>query len=243
MGAKKSDPANFKKGGSLSAVVVLAIVVVTLVVFNANKKAIYQPPQNTDTTMAKKALDISDMVPDYFQYQVEKVIAATKKASFKAKITTDGGFYGYWTQSGDNYRFESPPKLNLIIINSAKKKVWVVNLTRKIAFETPISSSTAGFYRDVSPAFFIEGLSRFANAETKKLEDILPSDNNSKLILTDKGLPKRWEGLRGNKTPCFITWDYLVINNISPAEFELPQGVAITTTTPSPTTTPTAASR
>jgi len=239
---KKSDSAQLKKGGRLSAVVLLAIVAVTLVVFSVNKRAVNQPAQHTDTTAHNKAPYLGGQSPDFFENQLEKVIIATKKAPFKARISTDGGFYGYWTQSGDNYRFESPTKLNLIIINSSKRKVWVVNLTRKIALETAISSSTAGFYSEISPAFFIEGLSRYANAETKRLEDILPSDNKSKLILTDQGLPKRWEGLRSNKTPCFISWDYIQINNISPAEFELPQGVAITPATPSQTTTAAAAS-
>ncbi|MHB8840422.1 MAG: hypothetical protein ACYC56_01320 [Candidatus Aquicultor sp.] len=237
---KKSDSAQLKKGGQLSAVVLLAIVVVTLVAFNVNKRVVNQPAKNTDTTTNKKAPDLGNKAPDFFERQLEQVISATKKAPFKAKVVTDGGFYGFWTQSGDNYRFESPPKLNLIIINSSKKKVWVVNLTRKVALETPISSSTASFYSELSPAFFIEGLSRYANAETKRLEDILPSDNNSKLMLTKQGLPKRWEGLRSNKTPCFISWDYIQINNISPAEFELPKGIAITPTPPSQIATATA---
>lgn len=241
MDIKKSDSAHAKQGGSLPAIVLLALVAITLVVFNVNKRAGNLPAQNTSTTAAKKAANVADKIPEFFQQKLENVISATKKAPFKAKITTDGGFYGYWTQNGDDYRFESPSKLNLIIINASKKKVWVVNLTRKVALETAISSETAGFYSELSPAFFIEGLSRFANAETKRLEDILPSDSKSRLILTEQGLPKRWEGSRSNKTPCFISWDYIQINNISPAEFELPKGVATETATPAPATTSTAA--
>ncbi len=241
--SKHSDSAQFKKGGQLSAVVLLAIVAVTLVVFNVNKRVVNQPAKNMDITANKKAPAFGNKAPDFFERRLEQVIRATKKAPFKAKVVTDGGFYGFWTQNGDNYRFESPPKLNLIIINSSKKKVWVVNLTRKVALETPINSSTASFYTELSPAFFIEGLSRYANAETKRLEDILPSDTNSKLMLTERGLPKRWEGLRRDKTPCFISWDYIQVDNISPAEFELPKGVAITPTPPSQVATATAANR
>ncbi len=241
--SKHSDSAQLKKGGQLSAIVLLAIVAITLVVFNVNKRAVNQPAKNIDMTANKKTPGLGDNAPGLFERRLEQVISATKKAPFKARIVTDGGFYGFWTQSGDNYRFESPPKLNLIIINSSKKKVWVVNLSRKVALETPISSSTASFYSELSPAFFIEGLSRYANAETKRLEDILPSDTNSKLILTERGLPKRWEGLRSNKTPCFISWDYIQVDTISPAEFELPKGIAITPQPPSQVATTTAASR
>lgn len=233
------------KPGSTPAITILIITVLTLVVLDYTDRMQTGPlkpagvakdvraPESSKTKGADRAARqnqqaLNSKIPDPLNHNLAKVIDAAKKAPFRARIVTETGLKGYWTQSGDSYRFEDPAKQNLIIFNAKKKRVWVVNTVGKIAIETPVATSAAGTYVDLSPAFFVAGFSDTATAGTRSLEAMLPATGDAKLIFTKQGLPQHWEGPKSDGKNCFIRWEYMQINNISPAEFELPSGLTVT---------------
>lgn len=227
-----------KQSISLPATIVLALIVLFLVFLDATGRLNIDTKKSDRDNMVKETtstLERDNQTSSYKASEVEllserlsSVIEATKKVPFKAKVSTDGGFKGYWTQSGDNYRFEDPSNISIIILNASKRRLWVIDAARKTVVESVLDTTTISSYAELSPALFIEGLSGIASPESKKLEDVLPAGSNANLTFTKEGLPDRWEGLRKNSAPCFIDWDYIQVGNITLAEFELPKGLSVT---------------
>lgn len=170
---------------------------------------------------------------------LKQIINSVKKVPFKAKIITDTGHKGYWTQSGDNYRLEDPAKQNIIIYNAETKKLWIIDVPGKTASETLLTIDSADSYSTITPALLIGGLSvTTTTAETKTIENIIPVGTRSWLTSTKQGLPDRWEGIRSDGSKCFVDWEYLRFGNISPDHFTLPKGISVvTTSSATPSTT------
>jgi hypothetical protein len=158
---------------------------------------------------------------------MRQILIATKRVPFKARITTESGFKGLWTQNTLNYRFEKPDGTQVIIFNAGKQRLWVVDLEKKVAFETKFNAQSADAYAEFSPLMFLETLSSSTETASRNLEDILPSGKNSSLTFSAIGLPKRWTGLKKDGTPTFITWDYLQTAETSESAFELPEKTVI----------------
>lgn len=231
----KSKIDNFKAGlkkkrpGSLPAILILVLTVATLIIFDiTDRMTIPKPAQNNEDALTANMVnrDSSNSLND----NLARIIKAAKKTPFKAKITTENGFKGYWTQSGDNYRFEDPSKQNVVIFNASRRTLWVIDITGKVAVETLVNTSTAGSYVELSPAFFVAGYSDTATAGTKTLEDMLPANKHSKLTFTKQGLPETWEGRKRDGSEVFIRWEYIQADIISPSEFVLPEGLSVTKT-------------
>jgi len=217
--------------GALPAVIILIMLVLTLILFNVIDR-IDKPTIETGKKEAVEQTALIRIEKEPLYDLLNKMMDSTKTRPFKAKVHTEAGFIGYWTQNGDNYRFEDPSRTNVIIINASQKKLWVINLPAKSAHETAIDTSNQDNYNELIPTLLFEGLSATATNGAKVLEDILPGGSNSKLTLNRQGLPDRWDGARSNGAACFIDWDYVQVDNIPPSEFELPQGITINTSAP-----------
>lgn len=224
--------------GALPAVIALIILGLILVFFNIIDKS-DDPTIKTNNRASEDRKMLDRVAEEPFHYQLDKIIEATKKKPFKAKITTEVGIKGYWTQSGIDYRFEDPSRSNIIILNSSQEKLWVIDLAAKIAHETPFNTSNLNHHNELIPTLLIEGLSTSTATGTKNLEDILPGGKNAKLTFTPHELPDRWDGSRRDGAACFIDWDYIQLDNISPTEFEPPQGLTIIKPAQGATTTTT----
>ncbi|MDI6716452.1 MAG: hypothetical protein QME63_05865 [Actinomycetota bacterium] len=237
----KSKIVNYKESqrqsrpSRLPPIIILILAVLALVLFDYTNHAVFSPENELSTKMkaenpAKQLVTVNDnniqKPTDLFNYQLNMVIKSAKKIPFKASVTTEQGLKGYWFQSGDNCRFEDSSRINIIIINSSQMKLWVINSERKTALETQLDTSTVNYYLGLSPVLLIEGLSGTPIANTKSLEEILPSGSNLKLTFTKEGLPKRWESSDG-KTKRYIEWFYIQLGNIPRKEFELPEGINI----------------
>lgn len=228
----------WKQSTSLPAIMILVLIAIFLVYFDTTGRLNISTSKNDQENTVNETTGTAKRDNQAESYKVNEsellserlssVIEASKRTPFKAKVLTDGGFKGYWTQSGGNYRFEDPSKVNIIILNSLKQRLWVIDSARKTVIESVLDTSSVSSYTELSPALFIESLSATVSPESKKLEDVLPAGDNSKLTFTNEGLPDRWEGLRKNNTPCFIDWDYIQIGNVPPVEFELPRGLSVT---------------
>ncbi len=215
-----------KKNSSLPAVAVLVLVVITLVVFEIVDMVDNPTSQRVNPIKTSQLAETKSKSIGSLHDQLTKIMSATKKTSFRAKVITNEGFKEYWTQSGRNCRFEDPSRQNIIILNYSKKKLWMVNLAEKTASEVALDTSTADFYAQITPVLLLGGLTNTSTAQTIKLGDVLPSNRGSKLTFTKEGLPRRWEGFKSNNSASFVDWQYIQVNKSIPAsEFELPQGI------------------
>lgn len=212
---------------SVPAVIILALTAITLAIFEIVDNSKAHTPIEANSPSYEQTETASASLPTSFSDQLTELLISVRKTPFKAKITTESGFKGYWVQSGDNYRFENADKQNILIYNAALNKLWVIDMNRKIAVETICDTATADFYKKINPAVFIEGFGSVSDSVTKKLEEMLPSGDAAKLTFTKQGLPDRWESLRGDGKPYFIDWEYEQINNIPSVEFDLPGGISI----------------
>lgn len=217
-----------QRNPSIPAIFVLALTAITLVVFEIVDTVNSPISKKLDLIKTSQFSEAKNESIGPLREQLTKIIAATKKVPFRAKIVTNDGFKEYWTQSGRNFRFEDPSKQNIIILNYAKKRLWIINLAGKSASESAFDTSTADFYAEIAPAFLLSGLTDTSTAQTIKLEDVLPSNSGSRLTFTKEGLPDRWEGFKGNNSACFVDWQYIQLKkNIPVSEFELPQGITL----------------
>ncbi|HZD59418.1 MAG TPA: hypothetical protein VE439_03050 [Anaerolineae bacterium] len=223
--------------GALPAVIILILLGLILLFFDVVGKIDSPTVKVEGPGVHENPKLFNYMAREPSQDELSKVIEATKKRPFKAKITTEAGFKGYWIQDGLNYRFVDPAKARVVIINSAKKKLWVINLNEKVAYETPLKISSPNDYKELVPALIMEGFSPSTAMETKNIEDILPGGKNVKLTFTPDGLPDRWDGSKKDGTPCFIDWDYYHLGSIPPIAFVPLSGTTINKTVPSTTTT------
>jgi hypothetical protein len=164
--------------------------------------------------------------------RMKQILVATKRVPFKARITTEGGFKGFWTQNTQNYRFENPDNTQVIIFNATKQRLWVVDLDKEVAFETKFNSQSADAYAENSMVMFFETLSSSTETAARDIEDILPSGKKSSLTFNTIGLPKRWTGVKKDGTPTFIAWDYVQTAETSASAFELPAKTAIKSLSP-----------
>lgn len=212
---------------SMPAVIILALTAITLAIFEIADNSNARAPMKTNSPSHEQTETASSSLPTSFDDQLAEVLASVKKSPFRAKITTESGFKGYWIQSGDSYRFEDANKQNILIYNATHKKLWIVDMNRKIAVETICDTATADYYSKINPAVFIEGFGSVNSAVTKKLEEMLPSGNMTRLSFTERGLPDRWESQRSDGSPYFIDWEYEQISNIPPVDFDLPDGISI----------------
>lgn len=212
---------------SIPAVIILALTAVTLAIFEITDNSKARMPVETNSPSHEQTGTADAALPTSFNEQLAEVLASVKKTPFRAKITTESEFKGYWIQSGDSYRFEDANKQNILIYNATHKKLWIIDMSRKIAVETICDTTTAGYYEKINPAVFIEGFGNIKDPVTKKLEEMLPSGSKARLSFTEQGLPDRWESQRSDGTPYFIDWEYEQISNIPPVDFDLPNGISI----------------
>jgi hypothetical protein len=182
---------------------------------------------NASGTATSVKDEVKDKADDATREQMKQILIAAKKVPFKARISTESGFKGFWTQNTLNYRFQNPLNSQVIIFNASKKRLWVVDLTNNIAFETRFNDQSVDAYAEFSPAMFLEVLSDSTDTATKSLEQILPSGDKAKLTFTAIGLPKRWEGQDSSGTATFIAWDYTQLADVPETDFELPAGIVV----------------
>lgn len=245
-----------------STIVMLAIVVMSLVLlkFETNRTANPQSninidpvnyvtsssspkPVLDDTTSAKTSTntgsadslkyELNRNETEIIQKRMKQILAATKKVSFKARILTESGFKGFWTQNKLSYRFEDPIGSQAIIFNADKRRLWVIDLTKNIAFETKFNDESVDAYSEFSLAMFLETLTSTSDTSKKDLEEILPAGDKAKLKFNAIGLPIRWEGVKSDGAATFIAWDYTKLADVPPADFELPEGVVVKSLTSS----------
>jgi hypothetical protein len=147
-----------------SAVVMIAIVALSLVLLkvetNRNMKPVnivFEPSKDnngvsrlpesassdaTATTTTESATassikkEIDSKPGDIIRARMKQILTATKKVPFKARMSTETGFKGFWTQNGLSYRFEDPLGTQAIIFSAEKKRLWVLDISENIAFET-----------------------------------------------------------------------------------------------------------
>ncbi|MCL6473229.1 MAG: hypothetical protein K6T91_10555 [Firmicutes bacterium] len=217
-----------KGNRSIPAIVILALIGMTLILFETFDAVKHPLPNDPTKASVSKPSELQKESLGPLQVQLDKITAATKKKPFRAKVITESGFKEYWIQSGLNQRFEDPSGKNIVILNYAKKKLWLVNMLNNTASEISFDTQTANFYRQISPAFLIGGLIDSTTAQAIILEDILPSNNSSRLKFTKDGLPARWDGIKSNNTKSFVDWVYIRLGDIESSNFELPENVIIT---------------
>jgi len=215
------------KKPSMPAAIILALTAITLAMFEIADNSKARVPVEMNSQSPEQAGAAGTPLPISFDEQLSEVLVSVKKTPFKAKVTTESGFKGYWIQSGDSYRFEDADKQNILIYNSTHKKLWVIDMPRKIAVETVCDTATADYYEKINPAVFIEGFGNVDGSVTRKLEEMLPSGDKARLSFTEQGLPDRWESRKSDGKPYFIDWEYEQTGNISATEFDLPDGISI----------------
>ena len=246
MGSKYFDAAKLKTGDiinriketkpSVTAIIILAVTVAALVLFNVVDRMGSNPGDISSEIIHKSKADAS-RAGISIQNNLQKISVAAGKQQFKAKIITDKGFAGYWTQNKGSYRLEDAAGQNMVIYNAPQKKLWMIDLRNKIVTETALDGATAEFYGSLRPAFFFGGLSASTGAGTVKIEDILPGEQQSQLTFTSSGLPQRWRGLRADGRLGFMAWHYMKLKDIKAEEFKPPRGFSVTSANPSQKTT------
>lgn len=226
-----------EKPGALPAIIILVMLAATLVLFEVAGRvdeAALETVQNNTT----ENTSLIPLTPeDHMREQLEQVITSARKRPFRAKVSTENGFEGLWTQDGLNYRFENSTKSKVLIVNAAQKKLWVIDVPTRIAHETPFDSTNMPAFNELIATMFLEGLTTATASGTHSLLDILPSGENAALTFTEDDLPDRWEGDNSGGTVRFIDWDYLRIGAVAPSDFELWKGIRVSRPAPATTTT------
>ncbi|HEY3373889.1 MAG TPA: hypothetical protein VGK02_02355 [Candidatus Aquicultor sp.] len=222
-----------KRGINRALIVVIALAL-TLALFEIVERTVITPVSNlaedtSTATTVDAATNTSASTGTQAQSgnNLSKIVAATKYASFKARITTQTGFNGVWTQSGGSYRFENPSKQKVMIFSAPKHVIWIIDTPSKSAAQSIVATATATSFADLSAMFFVGAFSDTATTGTKQLDEMFPPDApGTRLTFNKQGLPTLWEGEReGRKS--FMRWDYVQTGNISPSEFELGKGIIV----------------
>lgn len=228
-----------EKPGALPAIIILVMLGVTLVLFEVAGRV----DEAALETVQNKTTENTSLIPltpeDHMRGQLEQVITSARKRPFRAKVSTENGFEGLWTQDGLNYRFENATKSKVLIVNAAQKKLWVIDVPSRIAHETPFDSTNMPAFNELIATMFLEGLSTATASGTHSLLDILPSGENATLTFTEDDLPDRWKGDNSGGTVRFIDWDYLRIGEVAQGDFELWKGIRVSRPVPATTTTTT----
>lgn len=226
-----------EKPGALPAIVILVMLGLTLVLFEVAGR-VDDPALKTAQTGSTDTTTLIPLTPeDHMREQLEQVITSARKKPFRAKVSTENGVEGLWTQDGLNYRFENAAKSKVLIVNAEQKKLWVIDVPARIAHETPFDSTNMPAFNELIATMFLEGLTTATVSGTHNLLDILPSGKDATLTFTEDKLPDRWEGDKSGGVVRFIDWDYLRIGAVAPSDFELWKGIRVSQPTPATTTT------
>ena len=155
----------------------------------------------------------------------ERSMRSTYEGSYQVKTVEDGRVRGVGIYDNGSLRVIAEETNQVIIYNRVTGEGWLVRLAQRtyepISHETALSR--AGFMPDLTMKAYYD-LEQFWEGEEFRMET---SDGRSILAGTGGpgGLPDYWRAEQNGKVLKEIRWEYRRVGEVSPANFQLPEGL------------------
>ncbi|NPV59760.1 MAG: hypothetical protein HPY75_08860 [Actinobacteria bacterium] len=155
----------------------------------------------------------------------ENSMRSTYEGSYQVKAVEDGRVQGVGIYDNGSFRIVAEETNQVIIYNRGTGEGWLVRLAQRtyepISLETALSR--AGFMPDLAMKAYYE-LEQFWEGTEFRMDT---SDGRSIRAGTGGpgGLPDYWRAEQNGKALKEIRWEYRRVGEVSPANFQLPEGL------------------